>query len=247
MNLIECLELKLPLQVALVGAGGKTTALFQLARQVNGLAWVTTTTHLGKCQSELADKQFEVNSNAEIVLSKLIAQKVTLITGSSTVHDRLGPPTSEILWILHENAASEKISLFIEADGSRCLPVKAPGEHEPVIPVWVDLVMNVVGLSALGKPFNPQWVFRPEYFSQITNLKEGDLITIESLADLMVHPNGGFKGIPSQSQKVALLNQVDTPDILVQARSIVPKLLEGGYQKVIVGSLAKAPNDLIVF
>ena len=244
MNLIDAIQPDLPAQIAIVGAGGKTTALFQLARQVEGLAWVTTTTHLGTFQADLADRHFVVNSIKEVIPNQFKKQKVTLITGPLTVDHRVGHPAPEILDELHQSAEREKISLFIEADGSRSLPVKAPAEHEPAIPAWVHHVITVVGLSALGKPLNHHWVYRPEHFLGITKLKEDDLITIECLGDLLIHPDGGLKDIPSQVQKVALLNQADTAEIQAQARSIVPKLLEGGYDKVIIGSLSLAPQAL---
>jgi len=247
LNLIGAIQPKLPAQIAIVGAGGKTTALFQLARQVQGLAWVTTTTHLGTFQIHLADKHFIIDSTEEMNLDPFKKQKVTLITGPITADHRLGHPHPEILEKLHQSSEREKISLFIEADGSRSLPVKAPAEHEPAIPSWTQSVITVIGLSALGQPLNPRWVFRPELFSRITDLEENALITMECLGDLLTHPEGGLKGIPGQAQKVALLNQADTVETQIQARSLVPKLLGGGYDKVVIGSLELSPLALECF
>ncbi|KAF0111985.1 MAG: hypothetical protein FD147_499 [Chloroflexi bacterium] len=244
MNLIEALKPELPARVAIVGAGGKTTSLFQLANQVDGLAWVTTTTHFGTDQLDLADRHFFVNTIEELEIEQYKNQKVTLITGPYTKDNRVNGPVSEILEKLTKIADKEKISLFIEADGARSFPVKAPAEHEPAIPLWVDHVIVVVGLSVLGKPFNHQWVHRPEYFARITHLKEGEIITIESVGDMLVHPAGGLKNIPIQAQKVALINQADNVEILAEARKVVPKLLDGGFDKVIIGSLRKAPHAL---
>ena len=247
MNLIDAIQPALPALIAIVGAGGKTTALFQLARQVEGLAWVTTTTHLGTFQADLADKHFMVTSMEEMVPDHFKKQKVTLITGPFAANHRLGYLEPEILEELHQSAEREKISLFIEADGARSLPVKAPARHEPAIPIWVHYVITVIGLSALGKPLDPRWVFRPELFSSITNQKANSLITLECLGDLLIHPEGGLKGLPVQAQKVALLNQADTVETQTQARSIVPKLLGGGYDKVIIGSLNLVPHALECF
>ena len=41
---------------------------------------------------------------------------------------------------------------FIEADGSKHFPVKAPREGEPVLLPECDTVLAVMGLSAIGKP-----------------------------------------------------------------------------------------------
>ena len=47
MNLAQALRLPPASSVAFVGAGGKSTALFQLARELNPPVIITATTHLG--------------------------------------------------------------------------------------------------------------------------------------------------------------------------------------------------------
>ena len=42
--------------------------------------------------------------------------------------------------------------VLVEADGSKRLPVKAPRPGEPVVPENADMVLAVLGLSALGEP-----------------------------------------------------------------------------------------------
>ena len=51
------------LRLAFVGAGGKTTAMFHLARELDAPVIVTTTTHLAVEQIQLADRH--------IILEKL--------------------------------------------------------------------------------------------------------------------------------------------------------------------------------
>ncbi|MBK7455623.1 MAG: hypothetical protein IPJ46_18430 [Anaerolineales bacterium] len=55
MRLSDALRLKTPQSVSFSGAGGKTTAIFQLAREFPQ-AIVTATTHLGTWQTSLADR-----------------------------------------------------------------------------------------------------------------------------------------------------------------------------------------------
>jgi molybdenum cofactor cytidylyltransferase len=244
MNLVDCIQPVGPARIAIVGAGGKTTALFQLARKIPGPAWVTTTTHLGTDQLDLADRHFIVNSKNDLKTDLFKAQKVTLITGAYTPDDRVRGPDPEMLDCLRQAADREGVSLIVEADGSRSRPLKAPAEHEPAIPEWARCVIFVVGLSALDKPLNEQWVCRPSHFSRVTGLSEGDLITTESLVSLCIHPQGGLKGIPPKAMRVALLNQADTEETRIRAKSVVQKILAGGYDKIIVGSLTAAPDSL---
>ena len=247
MNLTQALDAKLPARIALVGGGGKSTAMFQLAQQLPDLVWATTTTHLGTDQLDYTDQHYIISEPEEIDLPRFKANKSTLITGMFTPDYRLRGPDPEVmdelLWIADE----EGISLVVEADGARSRPIKAPAEHEPVIPDWATMVIVVAGLSALGKPFGPEWVHRPERFAQLTGAKLGELISMRQIAKMLVHPEGGLKNIPPAAEKVVLLNQADTPDLRDQAGDMAGELLAGGYDRVVIGAMQKAPDDLEVF
>jgi probable selenium-dependent hydroxylase accessory protein YqeC len=247
MNIVEALQPDLPARIAIVGGGGKTTAMFQLTRQLPSLVWATTTTHLGTDQLDETDQHFIICEPAEIDLPLLKAQRTTLITGLFTPDDRVKGPEPEVLQRLSRIARAEHISLIVEADGSRSHPIKAPGEDEPVIPRWVRVVIVVAGLSALGKPFSPEWVHRPERFEALTGAHPGEPITMELLTELLVHPQGGLKGIPANAERIALLNQADTPELQEQAANAAADLLAGGFNRVIIGALQKAPQELAVF
>jgi len=247
MNLVNAIQPHLPARIAIVGGGGKTTALFQLGRQLDGLTWVTTTTHLGTDQLDIADRHFLISTVSEIDLHLLKTQKLSLLTGPFTPDDRVRGLSPEVLEQIVQLANDERISLVVEADGARSHPVKAPAEHEPVIPEWVEMVIVVVGCAALGKPLNSEWVHRPDQFSLLTGLKKGQIITPESLARMFIHPLGGLKGIPKNARKVALFNQIDTVLDLAPIKNHIPEMIEGGYDKVILSSLKDLPEDVTCF
>ena len=52
MDLVKTFRLTMNSKVALVGSGGKTTAMFQLARDFGSRVILTTTTHLALDQLE---------------------------------------------------------------------------------------------------------------------------------------------------------------------------------------------------
>jgi len=244
MNLLQALKSPFPLCTAIVGAGGKTSAMFALARQVDGPAWVTTTAHLGTDQTAFADLFCMVESEHDINPDLWLKQKVTLVTGAATSDDRLHSPASELLELIHQAAEREGVRLIFEADGSRSIPLKAPGEHEPPIPAWARQVIVVVGASALGRPLNEGTVFRAGRYAELTGLQEGETITIESVRDMLLHSLGGLKNIPPAALKAVLFNQSE--DTVTQGiiQYIVPDLLAGGYDRVIVGGVKHAPDAL---
>ena len=247
MNLLQALNTTTPLSTALVGAGGKTTAAFQLARQVEGLAWVTTTAHMGTDQTHFADRHFVLESEADFKEKLFCQQKVTLLTGSYTRDERIKSPDDRLLELVHQAAERDNASILIEADGSRSIPLKAPGEHEPPIPAWVTSVIVLVGLSGLSKPLSNETVFRSERFSELSGLKMGEEITIEGVSRMLIHPLGGLKNIPAGALKAVLFNQVDHEVLREKAQSVAPFLLAGGFDRVIIGGLKSSPDGFISF
>ncbi|MBA3072095.1 MAG: putative selenium-dependent hydroxylase accessory protein YqeC, partial [Anaerolineae bacterium] len=244
MNLLQALNAKLPLCTAIVGAGGKTSAMAALARQVEGAVWLTNTAHLGTDQTTIADLHCVLESEKDITPALWLQQKVTLLTGAVTQDDRLHSPAPDLLTLIRQAAEREGVHLIFEADGSRSIPLKAPGDHEPPIPAWARQVIVVVGASALGSPLNEQTVFRAGRYAELTGLLEGQTITIESVRDMLLHPLGGMKNIPPGAQKAVLFNQAEDTVTRGIIEYIVPDLLAGGYQRVIVGGVRHAPEAL---
>lgn len=222
-------------QLAFTGAGGKTTALFQLARQFEGPVLVTTSTHLSLEQAGWGDTHIVVAEGDEWQLTPHDLDGVTVITGPPT-GERVDSLHAEALLSLSAFARANEIPLLIEADGARQRALKAPAEHEPAIPDFVDTVVVVAGLSALGQPLDEHLVHRPELFAQLAGIEVGEVISGEAVATVLSHPQGGLKGIPDGARRIVLLNQVEGDRLAGAARSLARRLL-GPYQAVLATSL----------
>jgi probable selenium-dependent hydroxylase accessory protein YqeC len=145
--------LKLPILnrtvVSICGAGGKTTLMHLLAREAmhrGRRAAMMTTTHIWKPEGEgmVVLEDFSPDGVLEIWRQG----KIVVAGHSLEAERRFGPPLeTETSWLL-ENAEA----VYVEADGSRCLPLKYPAAWEPVIPAGTTSVVVVAGLSALGRP-----------------------------------------------------------------------------------------------
>jgi molybdenum cofactor cytidylyltransferase len=226
MKLSEALRIGGQARLAFVGAGGKTAALFQLAHELDPQVILTTSTHLAVAEAARADAHFIIEGKRDLVkLKDGLAAGVTLATGQATSDQRLTGLSEEDLRGLKEIADAHNAHLLIEADGSRQLPLKAPAAHEPSIPAFVDTVVVVAGLSALGKPLSEQWVHRPEQFAALSGLNAGDLIEEQHIAAALSHASGGLKNIPAGARKIALLNQVQSPELEAVAGRIAGRLV----------------------
>ncbi len=242
MKLIQALRLQAAPCLALVGAGGKTTALFQLARQLPSPVIVTATTHLATSQLFQADKHLTVRTKEDIVqLESELYNGVTVLAGEEAQPGRTSGLDMDLMEAVWSFAAAKGIPLLIEADGSRQKPVKAPADHEPAIPAFVPQVLVVAGLAALGKPLAAEWVHRPERFAALAGLGSGAEITPQALARVLLHPQGGLKNIPPGARRVVLLNQADSEELRATARKLVMESgLLNAYDAVILSALGGA-------
>lgn len=230
--------------LAFSGAGGKTTAIFALARALPPPVLVTTTTHLGVHQLALADRVVRISESTQLSQELVdITNQVILVLGIEEVEGRVTGP-GQLLQELSSFARSRDITLLIEADGSRLRPLKAPGDHEPVIPAFVDGVVVVAGLTALGRPLSEKWVHRPDRFSELAEGALGEPISIEALTKVLLHPEGGLKGIPPGAKHMCLLNQADTPQLQAKGSQIASLLLPT-YESVIVASMGEHSRESV--
>lgn len=238
MKLIHALRVDLHSRVAFVGGGGKTTAMFQLARQFGTSVLVASTTHLGVEQAALADVHYAVGEADTLpnLTASLARNRVILVTGLPHEDGRLGAVPPDCLEELHEFAEREGLPLLVEADGSRRLPIKAPGTNEPVIPIWVNTVVVVAGLSSLGKPAGDHVIHRFAQFARITGIENGESISVPHIEKMLISQEGGLKGVPPSAKKIVLLNQADDEDLVQQAISLA-KRLSRTYDAVLVASL----------
>lgn len=249
MNLSQTFRLSNSPVVAFVGAGGKTTAMFQLAREL-APALVTTTAHLGAWQVSLADRHFiwEAATPMPDMLESKLGSGITLVTGGLDTdrYQSLSPAQMEAL---RQLAGDHNLPLLVEADGARQKALKAPAEHEPPIPDFADTVVVVAGLSGLNRPLTEKTVHRAELFSKLGNWEipsghdVGDLITPQMLAALLTHPTGGLKNIPASARRIALLNQADTQELQAQAGQISNTLLNS-FDAVVIASLNPPPSTV---
>ncbi len=248
MRLIEALRYSPPDCLAFVGAGGKSSALFQAARELVELTGessrlitpnviVTTTTHLGAWQADLADHSFMVNSLDEI---KSVTQElpggVVLITGEEN-NQRLGGLQGEMLDELQRWSAKRQLPLLIEADGARGRPLKAPGGHEPAIPEFASQVVVMAGMSGVDRLLSDDTAHRSEIFADLASIRPGGSITSAAVVKVLLSDCGGLKNIPRTARRQVLINQADTPELQIQAQAIAEQLIPA-YEAGIIASLS---------
>ena len=235
MNISQAIRYPPFSSIAVVGSGGKTTLLFHLAWELVPPVIVAATAHLHIDQIKLADSHWICTGSDDLAGLEANLRGVLLVTGPIAGDRTLGLNNHTTEW-LHDFCKAHALPLLIEADGSRQHPLKAPADHEPPIPDFMEMVVVVAGLSGIGKPLTGKYVHHPQLFGALSRLATGQVITPDALARVLIHAEGGLKNIPKSARRVAMLNQADTSDLQSQGQSLAGKLLPA-YQSVVVASL----------
>jgi probable selenium-dependent hydroxylase accessory protein YqeC len=241
VTLAEALDVSRGEVVAFVGGGGKTAAMFRLAREIvarGERALTTTTTHIFAAQIAQAPVHVvAADATRENVAAAVAAHRHVLVVGATDAGSgRAGGVSLELFTRLR--TWFPDVCLLNEADGSRMRPFKAPAGHEPVIPAETTLVVPVVGADVFGRPLDAEHVHRPELVSALCGASLGVPITPEIVAGVLGHPAGGRKGVPGGARVMVLINKVETLPDRKPARDTAERLLrEPSVQAVLLAGV----------
>ena len=186
---------------ALIGSGGKTTALYLLAEELarKGTVLCAASTHI------LPPSHLPVLVDpAPAALAAALAEHRMVCAGSAAPEGKLTAPP--LPW---ETLAALADYVLVEADGARRLPCKAHLPHEPVIPPGTAGTLLLVGASGLGRPVQ-EAAHRPEVFCRLSGLRPEDPITPEALAAVIRAEALGDRVLVNQAEEPAVLAQVQT-------------------------------------
>ena len=194
--------------VSLVGGGGKTTLMYNLAAHCARKGWrvlAATTTHIMQPPGG-------VWAQTDAQRDALWHSGQYAVAGTAAPGGKLTAPPDEQLqrWM-----ALADITL-IEADGAKRMPCKVPAEHEPVILPQCDTVLAVAGASALGRPLK-EVCFRAEQAEILLGVPQETELTPELLAHILASENGGRKCAEGR-RFCAVLNQADTEERVCLAK-----------------------------
>ena len=232
-------------RLAIVGAGGKTTAMFRLARELGerGLRVAcATTTRIFRPAPDEADLILAENNAGflETCRESAALGRTACLAWAPEGDKLLGLSAN---FIHNLNNAQVFDWILVEADGARCLPLKAPAAHEPVIPERSTHVLGVAGLTAIGLTMDETHVCRSGRYAELSGLPLGAPVTSDSVARVCLHREGMFKGAPDDCTRLLWLNQADADGALEHGRRILDLLREAGGlpHRACIGAAGRTP------
>jgi molybdenum cofactor cytidylyltransferase len=249
-----------PQLIALVGAGGKTTALHRLVAELAGAGSVlatTTTAMFSRQLDALGPVLFEDAGEAPLSVragEALRGAGVVAVAASRAEEHKvrgLSPAQIDRLW--RERTAG---SIVVEADGSRGLPLKAFGTAEPQVPFAATTVVVLAGLDVLGRRLDEKHVHRADLLASALGVTRKTRVTPGLLSGALALQVATVRATTPQARVVVLLNKAESDreaeqgaaaaaDLLAAAVSSCGQAASGRPDRVVVGSLVR--GDYRVF
>lgn len=247
MKITEILNIDKNSIVSIVGAGGKTSLMFQLAEELRskGRVLVTTTTKIYVPEK----RQYDYLVVGEDGINCSLKNKKE----STSVSSKAAEVKPTGIWIygeeinednkltaVSEEKLGELINFFdyvlIEADGSKGKPLKGWREDEPVISNHTTCTIGILSGKALGMDIKEENIHRVNRF-----LGEAKgTVTEEDLVKVIFNPKGMFNH--SMGKKVLCINQIDDDMAYKRNFDLISEIINKNWKnklldEVIIGSI----------
>ena len=247
-SLIAVLKLKSHGIISIIGAGGKTSLMFCLAKELaesGKRVLTTTTTKIFIPDSDQSPRIITTDSVEELIEKSkdCLSRFKHFSAGSKHISDpgktsrKLKGFDPEIIDQLWRAACFDWI--IVEADGAKRKPLKATDTHEPLVPGMTTHLIHVTGLDAMGKTLDNNHVHRAKLFSNNTGLLLGEAIDEQSIAtSAVLEIKKAGTVISAGFLSCAFLNKADNLKKIKQGKKIA-KLIKSPdiVDMVVIASL----------
>ncbi len=207
--LCDLIDLPTSPLVAITGAGGKTTTMYTLASELalRGKRVITTTT-TQIFYPEPDETDTLIVASETYALLKTIDeawQQYHRLTVAGTVlrTNKLAGLQPEQPYELLVKGGADVV--IVEADGARHRMIKAPAEHEPVIPLQTNVALLLMSAEAINQPLSDRIAHRPERVATVTGINVGDVLTPAVIVRLITSEQGALKHIPETAKAYLLI------------------------------------------
>ncbi len=249
MNLADAFGILQGDVVAFTGAGGKTHAMFRLAKELAATDWrviTTTTTYLSQDELRFAPQRVGFGHGMRLPDSlpqQLDQHRHVFVFAKLESNARVRGVRPQ--WLDNNLARADYLDvLLVEADGAARMSLKAPKPDEPSVPETATLVVPVVGIDVVGKPLTAEHVYGADVIHQATGVPLGEAVTPKLVASILMSPQLGLKNTPAGARIMPILNKVDETTIR-EAREIAQLMLTDHHiDQVLISEVQRAANPV---
>ncbi|MFR7934886.1 MAG: selenium cofactor biosynthesis protein YqeC [Clostridium perfringens] len=184
-SLSDLIDIKIGDIISVVGSGGKTTFIYNLAKEIkNKKILISTTTKMLYPEENQVDYFFCLAEDNEIS----IKEGRTFIGGEKVSKNKISGDISLI-----KKYISRFDYILLECDGSKTKPLKGWNSTEPVILNETTKTIGIIPLHIVGEKITEKNIHRIEIFNNVFKTKIGDEITLNVIAEIITNPKGLFK------------------------------------------------------
>lgn len=223
--------------ISIIGAGGKTSLMFALAKELSKDSKVLVTTTTKIYVPEKSQYDYMALRHEEMEEFKKSSENGIYVFGNE-INDQ-GKFTGLDCKTI-ENLTNSFDCILVEADGSKRKPLKGWKGPEPVICDKTDITIGVVDIKTVGQRANDENVFRLEEFTKLCDIDKGGVIEISHLAKMILHPLGLFG--KAVGENIVFINKVENAvdeqncDMLAQAlynSEVIDHIVSGSIKNAI--------------
>lgn len=187
----------MPYVISVVGAGGKTTLINNIAKQYRSegkKVLVSTSTHMKRenytdisCEAVRIIACLEKNGFC-MAGQILDSDEGSMQNGQISLEEDVNKNVSKIQMLpadVMTKVLPHTDIVLMEADGARHHSVKFPREHEPVVIPQTDEIIIVMGLWDIGKPVGDV-IHAFAEFNNKYNVGEEELLNYSTITDKLI-------------------------------------------------------------
>ena len=242
--LIDALEAREGI-VCAVGAGGKKSVLYQLAREHRGRFALTATVHTTVFPDDLGLQQI-IDDDANLAQRLRAADPARCVAYAcpSSKPGRHAGASPATIRAIHDGGGFD--ATFVKADGARMRWIKAPAPDEPIVVPGADLVIPVVSARALGEPLGERVAHRVDRVAAVAGVAPGEVLTPEAVGRLLASEHGAL--YRTAGGRVApVINMVDNDDKeeLARAAASAALALTSRLDRVVLCCLRRPERPVV--
>ncbi|ETA79232.1 selenium cofactor biosynthesis protein YqeC [Youngiibacter fragilis] len=230
--LSDILKLDRYKNIALVGAGGKTTLIYRLVEDIRTRRKIlVSSTTMFKEPHESRYDFIDYSFREDYSFDVLPENGIYIVCNGRTPDNYLlglGRDEVDRLSVNFDNS-------IIECDYSMGRPLKGFRQSEAGVPDSADITVGVLDIEALGLEIKSDNIFHLDRFIEVTGSRIYSMVTLENLKAIVDDREGLFMG--AKGKRVLFINKVEKHIDIELMKRLVDIVDKNRLDMVISGSL----------
>jgi probable selenium-dependent hydroxylase accessory protein YqeC len=211
--------------VSIVGAGGKTSLMYRLVRELVAagvpVIGTTTTRILEPADGTMPEVALGEGNDSHIeVLRGLVEGRGMALTGSGEKDGKIIGHSPDFVDTVRR--ANPGWAIVAECDGARGKSLKVPEDHEPPLPSLTSVYIVVVGADCLGEQVSSEPVYNSRAVADVAGAAVDALLDDQLVAATVLSPASYMGRRPPGARMFVLVNKVKPGDVLPAGDECTP-------------------------